>query len=106
MVRIVKQHWVSLFIGRNTAVYFNSFVIDYIPQEVLKNYKVITEIYLEYKIKNLFCVWFYCIVVMEYIRVEKIFLDFTNFFSPNDYKKNDKIIYKYFNDKYGRRSKF
>ena len=29
-------------------------------------------------------------------------LDFTNLFSPNDYKKNDKIIYKYFKDKYGR----
>ena len=25
--------------------------------------------------------------------------------SPNDYKKNDKIIYKYFKDKYDRRSK-
>ena len=24
---------------------------------------------------------------------------------PNDYKKNDKIIYKYFEDKYHRRSK-
>ena len=47
MVRIVKQHWVSLFIGRNTALYFNSFVIDYIPQEVLIKYKVITEINLE-----------------------------------------------------------
>ena len=27
-------------------------------------------------------------------------LDFTNLFSPNDYKKNDKIIYNYFKDKY------
>ena len=35
----------------------------------------------------------------------KILLDYTNLFSPNDYKKNDKIIYKYFKDKYGRRSK-
>ena len=25
--------------------------------------------------------------------------------SPNDYKKNDKIIYTYFKDKYDRRSK-
>ena len=27
-------------------------------------------------------------------------------FSLNNFKKNDKIIYKYFKDKYGRRSKF
>ena len=30
----------------------------------------------------------------------KTLLDYINLFSPNDYKKNDKIIYKYFNDKY------
>ena len=31
---------------------------------------------------------------------QKICLDYTNIFSLNDYKKNDKIIYKYFKDKY------
>ena len=30
----------------------------------------------------------------------KTFLDYTILFSPNDYKKNDKVIYKYFKDKY------
>ena len=35
----------------------------------------------------------------------KTLLDYTNFFSPNDYKKNGKIIYKYFKDKYDRKSK-
>ena len=34
----------------------------------------------------------------------KTLLDYTDFFSPNNYKKNDKIIYTYFKDKYGRRS--
>ena len=29
------KHWVSLFIDRNTAVYFDSFGIKCIPQEVL-----------------------------------------------------------------------
>ena len=32
-------------------------------------------------------------------------LDYTYSFSPNDYRKNDKKIYKYFKDKYGRTSK-
>ena len=36
---------------------------------------------------------------------EKTLLDYTNLFCPNDYKKNYKIIYKYFKDKYVRRSK-
>ena len=30
----------------------------------------------------------------------KTLLDYTNLFSTNDYKKNDKIIYKYLKDKY------
>ena len=30
----------------------------------------------------------------------KTLLDYTNIFPLNDYKKNDKIIYKYFKDKY------
>ena len=37
--------------------------------------------------------------------VVKTLLDYTNLFSPNDNKKNDKIIYKHFKDRYGRRSK-
>ena len=36
---------------------------------------------------------------------EKNLLDYTYWFSRNDYKNIDKIIYKYFKDKYGRRSK-
>ena len=27
---------------------------------------------------------------------------YTNLFSPNDYQKNDKLIRKYFKDKYGK----
>ena len=29
--------------------------------------------------------------------------DYTNLFSSDDYQKNDKIIHKYFKDKYGKR---
>ena len=45
-----ETYWVSSFIDRNTAVYFDSFGIKYIPQKVLKtkiNLSLI--IYLEYK---------------------------------------------------------
>ena len=30
-------HWVSLFIDRNTAVYFDSFGIEHITQEIFNN---------------------------------------------------------------------
>ena len=32
--------------------------------------------------------------------IQETFLDYTNLFSLNHYKKNDKIIYKYFNEKH------
>ena len=47
---------------------------------------------------------FCCIAFIEFMLPGKTSLDYTNLFSPNDYQKNDKIIYKYFKDKYGRRS--
>ena len=47
---------------------------------------------------------FYCIAFTEYMFAGKTLLDYTNFFSPNDYKKNNKIIYRNFKDKYDRRS--
>ena len=54
---------------------------------------------------NILRVNFYCIAFIAYMLGGKNLLDYTNLFSPNDYKKNDKIIYKDFKDKYGRRSK-
>ena len=41
----------------------------------------------------------YCITFIKYMLTGKTLLDDTNLFSPNDYKKNDKTIYKYFKDK-------
>ena len=35
---------------------------------------------------------FYCIAFIEYKLGGKTLLDYTNLFSPNDYKKNNKII--------------
>ena len=44
---------------------------------------------------------FYCIAFIEYMVAGKTLLDYTNSFSLNDYKKNDKITYMYFKEKYG-----
>ena len=37
----------------------------------------------------------------KYMHAGKNWLDYTHSISSKDYKKNDKIIYKYFNDKCG-----
>ena len=39
---------------------------------------------------------YFCIVFIDFILKGKSLLEYTNLFSPNEYKKNDKIILKYF----------
>ena len=62
-------------------------------------------IYLEHTINEFIMCGFYCIAFIEYMLAGKTLLDYTNLLFPNDYKKNEKIICKYFKNKYGRRCK-
>ena len=84
------------------------FGTEYTPQEVLSKIRDKSTTHKIFRIQDnetIIC-GFYCITFIGYMLVEKKLLDYTNLFPPNDYKKNDKIIYKYFKDKYGRRSRF
>ena len=95
------------FIERNTVVYFDSFGIEYIPQEVLNKIrdKSITHNIFRIQDNESIMCGFYIISFIEYVVAGKTSLYYSNLFSPNDYKKNKKIIYKFFKDKYDRRSK-
>ena len=95
-------HWGSLFIDRNAMVYFESFGIECIPQEVWNKIRdePITHNIFRIKVNESIICGSYCIAFIEYMLAGKALLDYTNLFSPNDYKKNDKIIYMYFKDKY------
>ena len=39
---------------------------------------------------------YFCIKFIEFMFANKTLIDFTNLFSPYDFEKNDKIIFKYF----------
>ena len=96
---------VLLSIGRHAAIYYNSFGIGYIHQKVLN---IIKDKYIThniFRIQDDDCIIcrFYCIAFIKYMIPGKTLLDYTNIFSPNDYKKKDKIIYMYFKDKYEKR---
>ena len=72
-------HSVSLFIDRNTSVYFDSFGIEYIPQEVLNKIKDKSITHNIFRIQgneSIMC-GFYCIVFIEYMLAGKILLDYT-----------------------------
>ena len=70
-----ETHWVSLFIDRNTAIYFDSFGIEYIPQEVLNKIKDKSITHNIFRIQNNESVMcgFYCITFIEYVLQEKLF---------------------------------
>ena len=46
---------------------------------------------------------FCCIAFIGYMITGKTLLDYTNLLFPNDYQKNEKIIYKYLKDNYGEK---
>ena len=96
-----------LLIHKNVAVCFDSFGIEYNPLEVLNKTrdKSITHHIFRTKDNESIMCRFYCITFIKYMLAGRTLLDYTNLFSSNDYKKNDKIIYKYFKDIYDRRSK-
>ena len=84
-------------------MYFDYFGTEYIPQEILKTKSKINQSVttcLKYSMMIALCVvLFYC---FQFLIAGKTLLDYANLFSSNDYQKNDKIIYKYFKDKYSK----
>ena len=82
-------------------MYFDSFEIKYIPQEILRKIKDKSITHGIFKIQSDDSImWrFYSSAFIKYMIKGKTLLDYTNLFSPVDYQKNDKIIYKYFKDK-------
>ena len=82
-------------------MYFDSFEIKHIPQEILRKIKDKSITHSIFRIQSDDSImWrFYCSAFVKYMIKGKTLLDYTNLFSPVDYQKNDKIIYKYFKDK-------
>ena len=57
-----ETNWISLFIDRNTALHFDSFGIEYIPQEVLNKIKdksISYKIFRTQDIESVMCGLFY-----------------------------------------------
>ena len=85
---------ISIIIVRNTVVYFDSFEVEHIPQEVLKKtkHKSITHNIFRMQDNDFSMCEFYCIAFVEYMLPGKALLHYINLFYLNDCKRNDKII--------------
>ena len=112
-------HWIALFIKTNEVIYFDSFGIEHIPEEINKcirskelrakalgsavgnNKKIKANIFRIQAYDSIMCGYF-CIEFINYMLKSKTLLDYTNLFSPNDFKKNDRVIKRIFKNEYGK----
>ena len=78
--------------------YFDSFGVEYIPKEIKKfinNKNIITNIFRIQTFDSVMCGYF-CIGFINDMFMGKSLTDYTNLFSPNNFKKNVDIILNYF----------
>ena len=94
----IGTHWVALYVNNKTITYFDSFGVEHIPREIMKfiaRKKIVANIYRIQAYDSIMCGYF-CIGFINFMFDGKSLTDYTNLFSPNDFKKNDDIIFKYF----------
>ena len=101
-----STHWVSLFVKTKYTVYFDSFGVEHIPKEINKfiRFKELGHAVRNEIKSNIFRIQAYDSIMCEYFCIESInymlkgqtLLDYTNLFSPNDFKKNDQVIKRIF----------
>ena len=101
------MHCVSLFVKRKyttgsssleRTVYFDSFDVEHIPKEINKfigNKKIKASIFRIQAYNSIMCGYF-CIEFINYMLKGKTLSDYTNLFSPNDFKKKDQVIKRIF----------
>ena len=82
----------------DNVIYFDSFGSEQIPKEIKKfigNKKTITNIY-RIQVQNSIMLAYLSIGFNKFMLKGESLFDYTNLFSPNKYKANEKIIIKYF----------
>ena len=87
-------------VNNNNVTYFDSFGVERIPKEIKKfisNKNIKTNIFRIQAHDSIMCGYF-CIGFINFMLAGKTLTDFTNLFSPNDFKRNDDIILNYFYD--------
>ena len=103
----VGTHWVALYVRKaslkdvddDNITYFDSFSVEHIPKEIKaftnRSLSITTNIFRIRAYDSIMCGYF-CIGFIDFMLKGKTLTEFTNLFSPNNFKKNDDIILKYF----------
>ena len=94
----VGTHSIALFCSRNEIVYFNIFGVEHVPEEIKKfagNKNIKANIF-RVQANDSVMYGYFCIGFIDFMLAGKKLTDYTNLFSPHDFKKNDNIILSYF----------
>ena len=85
----VGTDWIALFCNRNEIVYLDSFGVKHVPQEIKKsvgNKNIKANIFGVQANDSVMCGYF-CIGFIDFMLAGKKLTDYTNLFSPHDFKK-------------------
>ena len=94
----IGTHWVDLHVNNNDVTYFDSFGVEHIPKEIktfINNKNIKTNIFRIQAYDSIMCGYF-CIGFIDFMLAGKTLTEFTNLFSPNNFKKNYDIVLTYF----------
>ena len=95
----IGTHWVALFVQNNNVTYFDSFGVEHISKEIRafidRFLSIATNIFRIQAYGSIMCGYF-CIGFINFMLEGKSLPEYTNLFSPYDFKKNDDIILDYF----------
>ena len=85
----VGTHWIALFCNRNEIVYFNSFGVEHVPEEIkesIEDKNIIANIF-RTQSNNLVICGYFCNGFINVMLAGKILVDFTGLFPPYDFEK-------------------
>ena len=82
----VGTHWIALFCNRKEIVYFDSFGVEHVPEEIkefIGNTNIKANIFRVQASESVICGYF-CIELIDFMLAGKKLTDYTNMFSPHD----------------------
>ena len=93
----IGTHWIAFYARYNNVTYFDSFGVEHFLKEVktfISNKNIKTNIFRIQAYDSVMCGYF-CIGFIDFMLAGKTLTEYTNLFSPNNFKKNNDIILNY-----------
>ena len=90
-----------MYLSYNTVTYFDSFGVEQVLKKIkklIKGFTITTNIY-RVKAFDSTIYGYFCVGFIDFMLNGKNLTDFTNLFSLNNFKDNNKIILKYIKNK-------